>query len=248
MPSLETDAVRPFSLEEQDIFNARDNYGHSKLQCEETLKEYREKGTGPPYISFRLPDVVGARDNTHRWWTYQMWMKLQPVLETKITVPLYVANRQLSFVYVHDVADLIFNIVQNPPKGVEDETFNLAIREILNLTTVLTDIKNELGLENLDIPVIDNPQAFAFFPSVQLGPVNITKAETFLNWNPTEWSTIVKETVKFYENAMYKPFFQRSRNIMIRRFQMEFTSNPNDVINGLIDIYKINMQRPKDEL
>ena len=38
------------------------------------LVDNRERG-GMKYLIFRLPDVVGPRDTTDRWWTYQMWVQ-----------------------------------------------------------------------------------------------------------------------------------------------------------------------------
>lgn len=57
-----------------------ESYGHRKLQIEEELARQREEG-GVPYVSLRLPDVIGPRDNTYRWWIYQTWIRLADHLD-----------------------------------------------------------------------------------------------------------------------------------------------------------------------
>ena len=34
-----------------------------------------------PYVTLRLPDVIGPKDNTYRWWIYQTWMRLADHLD-----------------------------------------------------------------------------------------------------------------------------------------------------------------------
>ncbi|CAG7720176.1 unnamed protein product, partial [Allacma fusca] len=51
-----------------------DSYGDQKLAGEEVLIE-NNKATGMKFLIFRLADVIGPRDTTDRWWTYQMWIQ-----------------------------------------------------------------------------------------------------------------------------------------------------------------------------
>lgn len=74
-PSLETDAVRPADPEESDLLIEHNGYGDRKLRVEEELLRQRQDG-GFPFIILRLPDVIGPRDNTYRWWIYQLWIKV----------------------------------------------------------------------------------------------------------------------------------------------------------------------------
>ncbi|XP_005112150.1 chloroplast stem-loop binding protein of 41 kDa b, chloroplastic [Aplysia californica] len=247
-PSLESDAVRPSSEEKQKEFAAQESYGHRKLECEEILADYRQNKYGPPYVSLRLPDVFGQRDNTYRWWIYQLWMKLRPYLEKDIVVPSELEKKPISLVYVNDVADLITQLVEHVPPEAIDQAFNLALEETPSLMEILQDIRSELNLPDLKIVLDNKPDTIRLFPSVHQGPVDISKARKVLNWQPTEWKKAVKETVKFYESAIRTVHFDKARKEMIRTMQTYFTSKPYNVIRGLRDIYGLNYPEPRDEL
>ena len=74
--TLETDAVRPDDPEERHLLNDHNGYADQKLRAEEELSRLRQEG-GFPFIIIRLPDVIGPRDNTYRWWIYQLWIKVR---------------------------------------------------------------------------------------------------------------------------------------------------------------------------
>ena len=65
-PSREEDAVRPRDPGEVERLRRADPYGHYKLAGEEALAR-----SGLAWVALRLADVVGPRDTTNRWWTYQ---------------------------------------------------------------------------------------------------------------------------------------------------------------------------------
>ncbi|CAG5124261.1 unnamed protein product [Candidula unifasciata] len=247
-PTLETDAVRPDSQEQREDFEAQESYGHRKLMCEEVLTSYQLEKNGPPYVFLRLPDVVGPRDNTYRWWIYQMWMKLRPYLEKDIVVTAALANKPMSLVYVSDVADVIFDLVENPNPEALNQAFNLALKETPTLMELLENIRDQLNLTNIRISTSRQPDTIQLFPSVSRGPVNISKAKTILHWNPTKWETVLKDTVEFYEKAIGIPYFGRERNDIIRTMQTYFTTKPYNVIRGLRDIYGLAYPEPRDEL
>lgn len=247
-PTQETDAVRPSSQEQREEFEAQESYGHRKLMCEEVLTSYQLEKKGPPYVFLRLPDVVGPRDNTYRWWIYQMWMKLRPYLEKDVVVTAALANKQMSLVYVSDVADLISDLVQNPNPEAFNQAFNLALKETPTLVQLLENIRDTLNLTNIQISSSRQPDTIQLFPSVSRGPVNISKAETILHWSPTKWETVLKDTVRFYEDAIGISHFGRERNEIIRTMQTYFTTKPYNVIRGLRDVYGLAYPEPRDEL
>lgn len=216
--------------------------------CEEVLTSYQLEKKGPPYVFLRLPDVVGPRDNTYRWWIYQMWVKLRPYLEKDVVVTAALANKQMSLVYVSDVADLISDLVQNPNPEAFNQAFNLALKETPTLVQLLENIRDTLNLTNIQISSSRQPDTIQLFPSVSRGPVNISKAETILHWSPTKWETVLKDTVRFYEDAIGISHFGRERNEIIRTMQTYFTTKPYNVIRGLRDVYGLAYPEPRDEL
>ncbi|XP_060077209.1 uncharacterized protein LOC132556783 [Ylistrum balloti] len=245
-PSLESDAVRPFNTEERLLMAGKDDYGHRKLECEEVLVRQREKG-GVPYVLLRLPDVIGPRDNTYRWWMYQMWLKLSGYLERQISIPKFLLNHKLSFVYSLDVADLI---VQLTECGLEkfDNAYNLGTDETPTLQEVLELMKRQLGIENIPIPVNDSADAIYLFPSVKLGSIDSGKAKDLLNWTPTPFEIISKQTIHFYESAIRNKDFVVARKEIIRNMQAYFTKQPHNVWYGLSGVYGIKYPDTHDEL
>jgi len=220
-PSVETDAVRPHSPEDRNLFNERDDYGHRKLECEEVLDQQRQEVGGVPYVSLRLPDVIGPRDNTNRWWMYQLWLRLSGYLETPVSIPKFLLNRPLSFVYSDDVATAILNLLEYSLDKF-DEAYNLACLETPTLMDVLESMKKHLNVSNIPIKINDDTNALYLFPSVKLGPISVHKAQTKIDWKPTSFEEIVSKNVMFYEDAIRNVRFDRPRKDIIRSMQAYF--------------------------
>ena len=84
--------------------------GHSKLEAEEVLYNQRLEG-GFPFVILRLPDIVGPRDTTSRWWLYHLWVRLSAVDPTRpIQTPRFLSEYAISLVYSEDVAAVIANM------------------------------------------------------------------------------------------------------------------------------------------
>ena len=258
-PSLESDAVRPSCPNRREELEAGEDYGHRKLACEEMLATYRADHSGPSYISLRLPDVVGPRDSTYRWWIYQLWMALREFLEKDVILPASLVSQPMSLVYVEDVAKAILQIVQgrsryasssypstSPPV---DQAYNLALRETPTLYQLLKDIRQELNLsESVPIKTDGGEETIRLYPSVRAGPVSIAKAEKLLGWSPTPYSAVVRETVHYYQDAISQMHFDEPRRHMIRTMQTYFTKKPYEVIRGLGKVYKVFFGQKRDEL
>ena len=192
------DDTRPAAPEAQAALNAQDTYGHGKLEAEEVLRAMQPRSTWS-YVFLRIPDVVGPRDTSFRWWLYQLLVKLQP--RTGVPIPCVQADkdgRRLSLVYVGDVARAV---VQLLARGDEDQTnvaLNLAHHETWTFSEVMGSMAHALG----------NPQPLRFalngttdFPSVKKGPVSTARAQQVLpDWHPTPWAQVVAETVHYYES------------------------------------------------
>lgn len=246
-PTKETDAIRPASQEVRDEYIKKDDYGNRKLACEEELVSQRNNG-GIPFVALRLPDVMGPRDNTFRWWIYQLWLKLEQYLERKMSIPSYLVNKPNSLVYVEDVADVIIEFIESDLSSTYDQTYNLGFEETPTLMEILTDMKTVLNLTGPNIEIDHAPDALHLYPSVTRGPVDISKIKATLNWSPTPWKTAVSETIKFYEQAISDLQFELQRKEIIRTLQTYFTKKPENVIVGLKDVYGITFPQPKEEL
>ncbi|XP_013410026.1 uncharacterized protein LOC106173432 [Lingula anatina] len=242
-PTKEMECFRPENVEHKD------SYGYQKLQCEEQLISARENG-GFPSIIFRLPDVMGPRDNTHRWWTYQMWIRLAGQYINKlVAVPDFLLAIPISMVYSEDVASLIVDIINmKDQSGVTDQVFNLAFKEKLTLPIVLNDISIELGLGNLTYLAGSSQY---LYPSVTKGAINISKALDLLRWKPTPWKRAVAETVKFYEEAMGWARYAPREDLINGMLQDIALDEKEGFARGLKEIYRYELtvsSNVKDEL
>jgi len=96
------------------------------MEAEEELVSQRRNShvdglPGIPYVILRLPDVLGPRDTTYRFWLYQLWVRLGAVLpQHPVTVPMFLLDQKNSFVYVDDVAKVVQQAVEAEP---DDELF-----------------------------------------------------------------------------------------------------------------------------
>ncbi len=251
-PSKETDAVRPEDEDERKLRISHFSYGHRKLAAEEALQKQRLEG-GFPFVALRLPDVVGPRDTTYRWWVYQLWVKLSNRIPTRAAkIPIFLQGYNMSFVYVDDVAAAILDVLG---KGAEiyDQAINLAYREPFTKEELFTDLQEELGVK-FPLEVEENRTLARYmYPSVRRGPLDIKKAESLLSWEPTPWKQVVKETVAFYEAAMRDDSeFQVQRDEVIQIAGADlYADNPGEFYDALEEEYKIKLhhfKHPRDEL
>jgi len=252
----ETDANRPEDEDEVKLRKHYYEYGHGKLEAEESLLAQRVNG-GFPFVLLRLPDVIGPRDSTLRFWLYQLWLQLAAVLpEHPVIVPGFLENIQISYVYSEDVADVLVQLMQMGPQ-IRDQAINLANPETLTLTQFLADMQDALGMDK-DTGVVIHPhrdekQHQYFYPSVRKGPVDVTKAINLLDWKPTPWLTALANSVEFYEKAMREDKYQDQRDEIIQILKAQiYTDDTALLVYGALEkIYEIDLKHFKashDEL
>ncbi|CAF1178275.1 unnamed protein product, partial [Didymodactylos carnosus] len=230
--SNETDSIRPDNPVEYEKLRRRDSYGHKKLKIEEYLRRMQAKSSRKwSYVILRLPDVLGARDSTDRWWFYQMWLQFFQIINKPIDLS---SNIKTSYVYVKDVARYIGFILTKTFVDDDDKTLssinfdnqilNIACNEILQLKQLLLMIVDELGKQQDEILFNENENTeINFFPSVTRGPIDTRKAVTKFNWNPTPIKETVREIVQFYNNAY--SLFPNERYDIVRKIRKTILSN-----------------------
>lgn len=156
------------------------------------------------YVILRLPDVLGPRDSTDRWWFYQMWIQFYSSLQKPLEISTHLHS---SYVYVNDVARYITYIFTktflDSSTTFSNQILNIGCTEILSIKDLLTLIIEELDLNSLHIPIEYNPNTEAdFFPSVTRGGMNISKAlSNEFHWKPTPIKQVVRETIQWYNDA-----------------------------------------------
>ncbi|XP_070574965.1 uncharacterized protein [Ptychodera flava] len=213
----ETDAVRPKAKTRQAELNELDHYGHEKLRGEEMLLKQRGQPDGIPYVFLRLPDVIGPRDRTNRWWFYQLWVHLSSTLATPIYVPMKLSNVPLSLVHVEDVAKVVLELIRSGEK-VHDQAINIAFDESPTLAQVVTEIANALKLPTPLFDIADLGNRFYLYPTVKRGAIDTSKAKSLLSWRPAPWKERVERDVEFYEETMKTNTQQREIFFLFERF------------------------------
>lgn len=222
-PSREEDSVRPVSATERDRLNQLDSYGNHKLEIEEFLKAEREKG-GIPYVFLRLPDVLGPRDSTLRWWKYQLWIEFQRQLSTPIPIPKRIADLYTSYVYVKDVGKAVELVLK---LNVQDEIFNIGFDEPKRLEDLLRAIAINVGVSESQMSELLNkkgeggelPSGEFGFPSVFRGPIDCSKAKKQLQFEAADWSAAIRDTTEFYQRAIIG--FPDERDEVVKDFLID---------------------------
>ena len=240
----EEDAIRPESLDERQSLNSGDNYGHRKLACEELLVEQRANG-GFPYVILRLPDVIGPRDNTDRWWTYQLWIQFHKVIGQPLYMTDNLSQQQISLVYSLDVAKAIVSIMKGSVSHV-NRVYNLAFYEVITLRQLLVDIAAWLGVADVEFSHTDTVKSY-LFPSVTQGPISIYKAIQQLEWQPTPLQQAISETTDFYNMAMQTAAFADKRRAVLGHFQRMYVPSDKYAVFAM-KLAEIYPRLTKDEL
>ena len=86
------------------------------------------------YLILRLADVIGKRDTTQRFWLLQMYLQyLEFTGQQKhdISISKSYLNKQTSYVYVQDVAKVIYAFLKS--NSIKNEIFNVGFNETLSI-------------------------------------------------------------------------------------------------------------------
>ncbi len=78
------DDGRPADAAARAALDAADPYGLGKLEAEEVLAAWQPRSSWA-YVFLRVPDVVGPRDTSYRWWLYQLLIKVRGMAEPWMT-------------------------------------------------------------------------------------------------------------------------------------------------------------------
>ena len=214
--SRETDAVRPDDERDRKKARRRDSYGDDKLSAEEIIVEHSSR-TGLPYVILRLADVIGPKDSTNRFWQYHLWVEMATShKDISVLIPKKYEGCPLSFVYSKDVAKLVTKIVNMDKESrtaICNEAYNLACSENIHLVEVIRTIEKSLGLQQSKpyVTFDEGEQVPQIYPSVDRGPVDITKAIDRLHWSPTPLDKAITDTVEFYKGVVKQKLFLGER-------------------------------------
>jgi len=231
--SRETDAVRPGDKKEVNLLKRKDPYGHYKLACEEALGYYRRKEGGFPWVALRLADVVGPRDTTNRWWTYQLWVAFYPEIQRPVYMPAHIADKVESLTYVEDVAEVVLKVILGGQK-VWDQAYNIAMEEEFSLANILLRMRDGLGLAEVLGDGEESKDSFYLYPTVFSGNMDISKAKEMLGFVPTSADATFEATLAFYKKAFVE--FPKERDMVLTElFKTAVPKTNKDLVYLAID-------------
>lgn len=196
------------------------------------------------YVILRLPDVLGPRDSTDRWWFYQMWVQFYSSLQKQLE---YSSHLRSSYVYVNDIARYINYILSktflNSSTNFYNEILNIGCTELLSVHDLFKLIIDELDLTSRQIPIRYNPNTDAdFFPSITRGGLNLSKAlSDRFNWKATPIKQVIRETIQWY-NVAYGSYRNERSTIMKRIRRTLLDNDKNAYGKFLFDVDQYSTQ------
>ena len=172
-------------------------YGYNKRQCEEVLLEAHQKD-GFPVTLFRLPIVIGERDNTLRAYSYfiRLMDKKPQILPDSGMV-------SQTYIYQGDIVNTVSSNLQNAL--CIGEAYNLAQDENVTLREFVLKAAEilKVDVELVDIPskvLVKASLGTSFSPFFGRRPfvMNTDKAHRDLDFSPTAFDTWMRKTIRWY--------------------------------------------------
>ncbi|CDW87009.1 nad dependent [Stylonychia lemnae] len=203
----------------------QDSYGFKKLLAENYIFEQSQK-LQFKVLSFRLPDVIGPFDESHRFWQQILWC--QNSEKYPLQIDNNAKNIKISFVLSIDVVTIITYILDQKitPTGI----YNIGCQEQLTLVEFYKLMCELLGCGEAKMIEITDKISKTIFPSVSLGPICIDQAKNMLKFSPTPLRDALKISIDFFTSLKEGQFEQERQ----------------DVLKGFQDIVKIYEKQNED--
>eukprot|EP00928_Gymnodinium_smaydae_P008500 TRINITY_DN13096_c0_g1_i1.p1 TRINITY_DN13096_c0_g1~~TRINITY_DN13096_c0_g1_i1.p1 ORF type:complete len:524 (+),score=100.15 TRINITY_DN13096_c0_g1_i1:140-1573(+) len=207
---VESDARRPGrELSPLDRFNlkGKNTRGDAALECEEELMK-QFNGGGFPFVSLRLTNTIGPKENTIRYWLIHLWLRAHLALRLPMHVDETLVDTPISFTYTLDIAQAVLRVISKArnetccPEHVEAEAFNLACEEAPTLKVLYNRIAEPMGLAYVETIEMQSNKSIVMYPEIQRGPVSIEKANAMLGWSPTDLGKALRSVARFYDRTM----------------------------------------------
>eukprot|EP00933_Yihiella_yeosuensis_P040942 TRINITY_DN35359_c0_g1_i1.p1 TRINITY_DN35359_c0_g1~~TRINITY_DN35359_c0_g1_i1.p1 ORF type:complete len:449 (-),score=79.37 TRINITY_DN35359_c0_g1_i1:70-1416(-) len=209
-PLLETDAQRPgkkVSPMERYSLKGSNVAGDDAFECEEELEKKFNAG-GFPYVSLRLANVLGPKENSLRYWLLHLWVKANLPLTMPLHLDTSMLETPISITYTPDIAQAVVRVIAKSlnetccPEAVHGEAFNLACELAPTQRILYNNIAEPIGLPYVETQERPGNESIVLYPDSFRGPVSSEKARSVLRWAPTDFSKALRSVSRFYERAM----------------------------------------------
>ena len=230
--NVETDAIRPPASQDRHQLASSDEYGDGKLRGEEYLQEQQAAcaEAGLDYVALRLADVIGPRDTTERWWQCQLYLHVATALREPVFIPKQLDGRRLSFSYVNDIAAVVQHLICLPDvelRSVVNDSYNIGCVDTITTQGLYEAIQRLLFRGETTFRFTKDSECVPqLYPSVERGPVDVTKACVKLRWNEiaTPLAQAIADTVQFYDTIVAKDVFRQERKEVYESMVDDFGS------------------------
>ncbi|MCB9757097.1 MAG: UDP-glucose 4-epimerase GalE [Candidatus Omnitrophica bacterium] len=183
-------APKKLPIAEDALLGPNTAYGHSKLMCEQILRDVAAAHKDFSFVVFRYFNVAGAYDQggigeNHDPETHLIPLILKAALGEKKSVQVFGDDYPTvdgtcirDFIHVDDVCDAHFLALKNLTKSARNQTFNLGNQKGFSVKQVIDAVKKVTG-QDFKVQICppragDNPKLIADF----------CKAKEILGWKP----------------------------------------------------------------
>mmetsp|Transcript_723 Transcript_723/g.1362 ORF Transcript_723/g.1362 Transcript_723/m.1362 type:complete len:463 (+) Transcript_723:42-1430(+) len=206
----ESDAARPgreVSPLERYQLKAQSSRGDAALECEEELMKQYNSG-GFPFVTLRLANVIGPKENTIRYWLLHLWVRGNLPLTMPMQLDQTLLKTPISMTYTPDIAQAVVRVIARSrgekccPEHVNGEAFNLACEEAPTQNTLYNRVAEPIGVPYIETQEVHPNKSVVLYPDIKRGPLSITKALDVLRWSPTDLAKAVRSVARFYDRVM----------------------------------------------
>lgn len=186
-------------------------YGIKKRQIEIFLREQYSFRKFPA-VSLRCPIIHGPKDYTLRLYSYLMRIRDG----NPLIIP-HGGDSIIRHIYVHDVVQAILKILSDPT--IRGEAFNLAQKEVLNLSEFLKMVGT---LMNVPVQTIEIPisgwggnkisEDISPFSGRWVSYLDPSRAESELDFHSTPFEEWIPEVVEYFFEKYQGPFPENYQN------------------------------------
>lgn len=252
--ALESDATRPgreVSPLERYELKAKNLRGDVALEIEEDLVKQLNSG-GAPFVTLRLANVIGPKENTIRYWLLHLWVRAHLALTMPMQLDETLLDTQISMTYTPDIAQAVMRVIARSrgevccPEKVQGEAFNLACEQAPTQRELYNHVAEPIGVPYIETQEVPTNKSVVLYPDVLRGPINAAKAMDVLRWSPTDLAKSIRSVARFYDRVMIdKTKFKREKDMMFDKVKRMIGKDGPSLVEWIVKYYD---DRRKTEL
>jgi hypothetical protein len=231
---------------------AKSTGGDAMLECEEELAKQFNAG-GFPYVTLRLANTIGPRENTIRYWLLHLWIRAHLALTLPMHLDENLLEEPMSLTYTPDIAQAVSRSISMArdetccSEKVLGEAFNLACEEAPTQSMLYNHIAEPIHVPYVETVEMRANESVVLYPEIVRAPVSSVKAWEVLRWSPTDLRKAIRSVARFYDRVMLTDSKKHSweKRLMVARTKAILGNDGPPVVNWLTAFYD---EKRKNEL